>query len=126
MAETDPRPDANHIARCKRLYELLIGPLRETAQRHGYALAVHGSLERDIDLIAVPWTQVCSQPVCLAEAIRDKAAELNDGIAFQLPGETTYYRIAGSPGAKSHGRLGWTFHLGGGPYLDLSVMPPTT
>ena len=29
----------------------------------------------------------------------------------------------GCPGLKPHGRLTWSFHVGGGPYLDLSVMP---
>ena len=29
---------------------------------HGYALAVHGSLARDFDLIAVPWAAQTSPP----------------------------------------------------------------
>jgi hypothetical protein len=37
-------------------YELLIEPLRAVARSLGYALTVHGSLVRDIDLVAVPWT----------------------------------------------------------------------
>ena len=31
--------------------------LAEIAREHGYALAVHGSLARDFDLIAVPWRE---------------------------------------------------------------------
>jgi len=31
-------------------------------QEQGYALAVHGSLIRDFDLIAVPWTSNASSP----------------------------------------------------------------
>ena len=34
--------------------------MRETAKAHGYALAVHGSLVRDIDIIAIPWEERCS------------------------------------------------------------------
>lgn len=26
-------------------------------QRHGYALAVHGSLARDFDIIGIPWAE---------------------------------------------------------------------
>ena len=33
------------------------------------------------------------------------------------------YHLKGCPGMKPHGRLCWSFHLGGGPYIDLSVMP---
>jgi hypothetical protein len=31
--------------------------IREAAKEVGYAIAVHGSLERDLDLIAAPWTE---------------------------------------------------------------------
>lgn len=40
----------------KALARRIIRPLRERAKVLGYAIAVHGSLERDIDLIAAPWT----------------------------------------------------------------------
>lgn len=104
-------------------YEKLIGPLREVARSLGYALAVHGSLVRDIDLIAVPWTREAVAAHELAEAIGARVGEIN-GIAFFLPGleQGDYFR-AGCPGGKPHQRLGWTFHLGGGPYIDLAVMP---
>jgi len=29
---------------------------------HGYALAVHGSLQRDFDLVAIPWVEAPSLP----------------------------------------------------------------
>jgi hypothetical protein len=37
--------------------DILLPALREVARRFGYALAVHGSLEWDIDLVAVPWCE---------------------------------------------------------------------
>jgi hypothetical protein len=36
--------------------------LSEIARSHGYALAVHGSLARDFDLICVPWAVQISEP----------------------------------------------------------------
>lgn len=33
-----------------------IGPIRKLAREVGYAIGVHGSQERDLDLIAAPWT----------------------------------------------------------------------
>ena len=104
------------------VFNRLIEPLRETAHKLGYALAVHGSLVRDIDLIACPWTRDAVPANELAEAIGRKAEEVI-GTAFLLPHETDDYFLAGCPGAKAHQRLGWTFHLGGGPYIDLAVMP---
>src|ERR1039457_6181828 len=50
-------------------YLRLIDAYRATARKHGYAIAVHGSLKRDIDLIAVPWVEHASTPRQLADAI---------------------------------------------------------
>jgi len=105
------------------LAQVLIEPLREVAKAHGYALAEHGSQRRDIDLVAIPWTADAGDPIVLAEAIRAKTEEMID-IAFPTEHENTEYFWRGEPGAKPHGRLTWAFHLGGGPYIDLSVMPP--
>lgn len=105
-------------------YERLIGPIREQARELGYAVGVHGSLKRDIDLIAVPWSSDAVDPRTLAEAVREVAAANSVlGVAFINPRFDDEYHRAGQPGAKPHGRLVWSFHLGGGPYIDLSVMP---
>lgn len=81
-----------------------------TAERHGYALAVHGSLATDLDLIAVPWTEDATGPQELAEAVA----------------EAVHGKIV-SPGTeKPHGRLAYTICIGPeftGPHVDLSVMP---
>ena len=121
-------PSERHIRRCGELFEKLLRPLRAVARIHGYALGVHGSVRRDIDLIAAPWTRKVSPPELLAESIR-QAAEAINGFAFNRDAEGAAnpdYFIKGAPGAKPHGRLGWAFHLGGGPYIDLSVLPPAS
>lgn len=105
------------------LYERLIGPLREKAAELGYALGVHGTLKRDIDLIACPWVTEAVDARTLAESLLAVAAEHNGGLAFLKPLEDDGYFWAGCPGGKPHGRLCWSIHLGGGPYIDLSVMP---
>lgn len=107
------------------LYKTMIDPLRARARELGYALAVHGTLKRDIDLIACPWTSEAVDARTLAEALMEVAAAHNGGTAFLKPLEDNGYFWGGCPGGKDHGRLCWTFHLGGGPYLDLSVMPRT-
>lgn len=98
------------------LYNRLIGPLRDKARELGYALAVHGSLIRDIDLVACPWIAEAVDAQTLAESLLEVAAKHNNGTAFLR---------AGCPGYKPHGRLVWSLHLGDGPYIDLSVMPRT-
>lgn len=116
-------PLADHAERTVRAYRQLIGPARAAARRHGYALAVHGSLLRDVDLVAVPWAEKASPAAKVAEAIR-RAVARACGTAQQL--ERDAYHRKGCPKWKPHGRLTWAFHLksgGGGPYVDLSVMP---
>lgn len=109
-------------------YEKLIEPLRAKARELGYALAVHGTLKRDIDLIACPWIAEAVDPVELAEALR-VVAEGITGWAKPHPLEVDEHFKRGMPRVKPHGRLAWSFHLtekfqgGGGPYIDLSVMP---
>jgi hypothetical protein len=111
-----------HRKKCETLFPTLIEPLREVARANGYALGVHGSLAYDLDLIAVPWSKDVVDARIFAEAIRAKTEEIA-GYAFQLPYEDDEYFSAGCPGAKPHGRLVWSFHVGGGPYIDLSVIP---
>jgi hypothetical protein len=121
------------VRRCRRLpilaareyYERLIVPLRRVALRHGYALAVHGSLARDIDLIAVPWREDVSDAHTLAEAIRAEAEDVSGKMAFWVndPNADPYDYTRRNPEPKPHGRLGWSIHLGGtGTYIDLSVI----
>lgn len=99
----------------RRKHRRVIDAVRDAARAHGYALTEHGSLARDIDLVAIPWTDAATDAATVAEAIRLALVEAN-GIAFVAPANPC-------PRAKPHGRLCWSFHLGGGPYVDLSVTP---
>ena len=87
------------------------------ARRLGYALAVHGSMKRDVDLIAVPWTE---DAVSAGELVKAFAEMCNGYLAQSRPGHGERYRV---PTIKPHGRRAYSIHLGGGPYIDLSVMP---
>lgn len=88
--------------------------LQATAREHGYALAVHGSMATDLDLIAVPWVDEVSGPETLIEALR---LAVNGWIRE----ETRYDH---NPARRPHGRLAWSIYVGeGATYLDVSVMP---
>ncbi len=81
------------------------------ARELGYALCIHGSMTRDLDLVACPWTDDAAPAEELVYALRD---EVHGAIE---PADVA------DPTGKPHGRLAWRIHCGGGPYIDLSVMP---
>ena len=92
----------------------LVAEMRAVARAHGYALAVHGSQVRDLDLVAVPWVEGCSDPDALVDAIEERCGV----VATQRRAE------------KPHGRLGYVLHgrkwRGGDDHqpIDLSVVSP--
>lgn len=78
------------------------------ARKHGYALAVHGSLARDFDLIAVPWVDEPGTP-------DDVLDEITNTFAVKRIGDWT---------DKPHGRKAFTLSVGFGQCaIDLQFMP---
>ena len=76
--------------------------------QHGYALAVHGSLARDFDLIAVPWTESPSEPQAVLDEIQSR---------FNV-------KLVGEVGIKPHGRIAYSLSVGfGWCQLDFSFLP---
>jgi len=57
-------------------YRRILHKLREAACFHGYALGVHGSLRRDLDLIAVAWIDGASDRETLVRALHKAACGL--------------------------------------------------
>lgn len=105
---------------CREYYAVLIAPLRHVAERCGYALAVHGSLKRDIDLIAAPWRDGAVDAHYLVNALI-KAIEPVIGVARIRDRDKKNL-----PEKKPCGRLAWSIYLthdDNGAYLDISVMP---
>ena len=86
--------------------------LKEIAIKYGYALAIHGSLTKDMDLIAVVWI---SRPRSYKRMIEEMRKKIGGG----------YMNITSKgKGNKPHGRKSFLIHSGGGGYLDISVIPP--
>lgn len=104
----------------------LVAAARTIAEHHGYAIGVHGTQRRDLDLIAAPWVEHADSADELAHAIADGLAGAivihnNDGtICDERPHGRRGY-VIGGPGAQV--RRG-EFHVGPA-YIDLSVMPRT-
>lgn len=96
------------------LAEMLPG-LRLAARGCGYALTVHGSLARDIDLVAVPWTEQAETPELLVDRLCGALAA-STGRAINL--------ARAGWAQKPHGRIACTILLPGNcPEIDLSIMP---
>lgn len=94
-------------------YAHVYAQLERIAWRHGYALALHGSMGRDLDVIAIPWTDDADEPEKLLDAFA-KAVVKTEEINYSRPGATQ----------KPHGRKAYSFILGhAGHYIDLSIMP---
>ena len=96
-------------------YCKVIAPLRAKARELGYALGVHGSIKRDIDIIACPWTAEAVEAQELVDALRLACVDI---IGFAQYGCDGPFPRTDKP----HGRLCWTIHFNG-TYIDLSVMP---
>lgn len=99
----------------RELARRLIRPLRERAKTLGYALAEHGSRERDIDLVAVPWGERACPPESLANGLRQVLDQLY-GVGLEVGPNEKH--------PKPHGRLCWSFWIKPWTYVDLSVFPP--
>lgn len=87
--------------------------IKHIAKRLGYAVAWHGSLARDLDLIAVPWTENAQPVDVLVDAIKEAIGG-------------TYTSAQVNPALRPHGRLSFAMNLLGAAnvYVDLSVFPP--
>lgn len=55
----------------RKRYSSYLPALMEVAQKCGYALAVHGSMTRDLDLIAVPWVKKAYSPESLVIMLQE-------------------------------------------------------
>ncbi len=103
--------------------------LAEIAREHGYALAVHGTVARDFDLIAIPWTDAAGDANVLIEKLREAVGGLiilsgTKGGRYDAARGEFVEAVIENPSLKPHGRLAWNIHIdGGSAVLDVSVMP---
>lgn len=95
-----------------QIYTEMLPDIREVGKQNGYAIAVHGSLRRDFDLIAVPWTEEAKSKEHLVSEIA-KLLGLNERHTIMAKDEEI----------KPHGRSAYAIQLGFGMYIDLSIMP---
>lgn len=90
------------------IYACVYAQLAEIARSHGYAMAAHGSLAADFDLVCIPWVEGASDPQSVID-------EITSSFCIEQ---------AGKPEVKEHGRVAYTISFSFGECrLDLSFMP---
>lgn len=97
-------------------YVVFYPMLVEIAREHGYALAVHGSVVADFDLVAIPWTD---EATTMAELVASLSSYASRVFLDMFPNATTIH----GPEKKPHGRMAWKIALGNGAAIDISIIP---
>ena len=92
-------------------YASMWDDIRQCAMDCGWAVALHGSLASDIDIMAMPWIP---EAVSFEHLVKE-IVNLFDGNALSALSCVTY-------GEKPHGRTVATIPIWGDFYLDVSSM----
>lgn len=98
------------------IYALLLPSIKKAANEHGYAVAVHGSLATDMDLIAVPWVEEAAEVEILVAAVVDAVGGTTESFFPEML----------NPAPKPCGRIAYSIYLhqdGHGSWIDLSITP---
>jgi len=115
------------------LYAFYFESLKIIALKYGYNLVLHGSMNRDLDLIAIPWQKELGSH---EEMVNEFIKEL-DGSLMLNNRRIENNKIAGEPYSTTHhGRIQYVININrecgmvndiwvdAQYYLDISVIPP--
>lgn len=94
-------------------YAVLYNSMKKAALNLGYTLALHGSMQMDMDLIAVAWVEE-------AEPVEKLVKAINDCIGTTVWKEHNLSNYK----TKPHGRISYTLSIMGAWQIDLSIIPP--
>lgn len=108
------------------LYAIFYEYLKEIAKTYGYNLVVHGSMNRDLDLIAIPWSD---NPQPEQEMIKEFQEYLLGGKVTMPNGELYFTTLPGGRHAyvielnRGNNKGEWVRFEDRKYYLDISVTP---
>jgi len=94
-------------------YRRVLPIIREVARNHGYAIGLHGSMKRDLDLMAFPWTEKHCKHTTLLKAIQKACCGFSE-------------KIDRRKCIKPCGRRAYLIHIGMKAHLDISIAPSVT
>jgi hypothetical protein len=91
-------------------YASLWPDLKNAALDCGWALALHGSLSNDMDLMAMPWVEGCTSVDEMIEALEK---------CFTDPGPRIKTTVTSD---KPNNRVVYTIHIWADFYLDINII----
>lgn len=97
------------------IYAVLYPKLRTIALENGYALAIHGSVVSDVDLLAVPWVENAISP-------DELISKFWEAIGLSVWNVRTDSDL--KPEIRPHNRHAYLINIMGNVRIDVSVMPP--
>lgn len=89
-------------------YASIYPGLAQICRAHGYALAIHGSVQRDFDVVAIPWVDDAGDP---------------EDVVTEIVASFAVTRSSAVAAIRSHGRILYGLCLAGEAFVDLSFMP---
>lgn len=101
----DIKSDKKPIHVKPSLYAYYFLQLKEIAEKYGYNLVIHGSMARDLDLIAIPWKNG-AHATSIPRMIKEMADKMGGWIMEEKPKPTAY------------GREQWVININRGGYTD--------
>ena len=112
---------SKHCPNYAGFYAIILPRLQEVARSHGYAIAIHGSMIRDMDILATPWIEGASPTKVFLQAMCEEAGGFVPTVSPDDPckiGEC----ILSDGEAKPHGRVAYTIAWPGRAFIDLSIV----
>lgn len=107
----DPKDDGRRVPAAT--YAWMIPYVTRISRRHGYAIGVHGSMGRDLDLIAVPWVEDANDP---GDLLAEICSVLQGSLVPESDGVFHWN--------KPHGRKTYNIVFKGAwHFIDISIMP---
>jgi hypothetical protein len=104
------------------LYAFYFESLKGIALKYGYNLVLHGSLNRDLDLIAIPWQQELG---FAGEMIDEFAEQLGGEVMHQSEEQLNCFPHGRQSYVVNINRAGkWNNYEDAQYYIDISVIPP--
>lgn len=106
-------------------YSFVYEDLKVIAKEHGYNLLLHGSMNRDLDLVAIPWVNKPKPHIDFLFAVSEylgtpKPFDQNDKPYYMhsvLPGGRDSYVVEMNRGGR------WNNYIDKQWYLDISFTP---
>lgn len=131
MKDNTQKEDRKPIKAKPQFYAVCLQPLQEIAREMGYNLIIHGSMSRDMDLVAIPWVDKPEPELKLIQSFdrylrhtyfvaADEGEIPNAYIFSVLPGGRRSYVINLNRGG------GWNNYTDEQYYLDISITPLPT